>query len=260
MGLHAALQWLADLFVDAVAYPMRGEGRRVRFLVGILATLPIVFLPVVDEASYPALATRYFALALVGSIAGGYFLRVVQASVRGEGEPPRFERIRDLVVPGFKAGVLYLFVLAFPLELLGHASVLIEPFVGSAAGDDRVVVAVASVALFVVYPAAVGRLAERERLLDAFEVSKIAPAVHCREYLVGALAVATVFGVSQLGFLVVAGTGTFLPSPITLALLGLNGFYFGVVYNRLIGRVWARTSERLAAVDRDQETNESIVS
>lgn len=214
---------------DALYYPTRGDDALPTILIGgVLSLLSFLLIPIL------------FVL--------GYFLRVLERTVEGVDEPPKFEDWGGLAVSGllaFVVTVVYYLVPVLAFLLLGGLGALTGSESGAAA--SLVIAGVVGFVLFValtyVYPAAITNFARTGRVGKAFAFGDIRSVVISADYLTAWLVGFLIF----VGGFVVIGILSLIPILGTLIGLFVN-FYIQLAAYRVFGTAFRRaTAEGFSA-------------
>lgn len=208
---------------DALYYPTRGDDALSTILIGgVLSLLSFLIIPVL--------------------FVFGYFLRVLERTVEGEDEPPKFDNWGGLGVNGLLALVVTVVYYVVPVAaflLLGGLGALTGNRSGAAAGLAVAVLVglVLFVALTYVYPAAITNFARTGRAGKAFAFGDIRSVVTSGDYLVAWLLGFLIF----VGGFVVIGVLSLIPVLGTLVGLFVN-FYIQVAAFRVFGTAFRRAT------------------
>ncbi|MGM0590280.1 MAG: DUF4013 domain-containing protein [Halobacteriota archaeon] len=174
----------------------------------------------------------------------GYFVRVLQATMRGEEEPPVFDEWGELFVDGLKAlviGVVYSLipaiiagaVLALGLGALAGGGDAAGAFGGFLVVLGGLMALVLGLVAAYITPAAVANFAETDRLGAGFDFGTLRPILSSGKY-------ATAW-VMAFAVLLVAGvvTGVLNVIPFLGFIVGaFVTFYAGVAAYYIIGTTW----------------------
>lgn len=201
---------------DALYYPTRSDDALMTILIGgVLTMLSFLVVPV------------FFVF--------GYFLRVLDRTVEGVDEPPKFDDWGDLFKNGLLAFVVTLLYYLIPIlafAVLGGIGMLTGSSDLAAAGGlvALLVSGVLFVALTYVYPAAITNFARTGSLGDAFAFGDISDVVLSGDYFLAWLLGFVIF---VAGFVVV-GILSIIPVLGTIVGLFVN-FYIQVAAYRVFG-------------------------
>lgn len=209
---------------DALYYPARGDDALLTVLIGgVLTMFSFLLVPVV--------------------FVFGYFLRVLERTVEGEEEPPKFDDWGELGVNGLLAlvvTVVYYLIPVLALVVLGGLGVLTGS--GDVAAAGGVVAFLVSGVLFValtyVYPAAITNFARTGQMGDAFAFGDISEVVLSGEYFMAWLLGFVIF----VGGFVVVGVLSIIPVLGTIVGLFVN-FYIQVAAYRVFGTAFKQAIE-----------------
>ena len=216
---------------DALEYPRTGDDWTKTVLIGgILSILGVLVVPTV--------------------LVLGYLVRVLERTMHGDDQPPKFDEWSDMFVDGVKA---FAITLAYGLvpAAVGAAvvvgGVLSFSAVGgagaggaAASGVGVAVVVVGGLLALVlgllaayVVPAAIAAFAETGRIGSAFSVAALRPALTSGTYATAwVVAFAVVVGAG-----LVAGALNAIPV-IGFVVGGFVGFYAGVAAYYVVGHAW----------------------
>lgn len=190
---------------DGLSYPMKGDSWIGRIVIGGVITF-LAFLV------FPAF------------IATGYFVRVLEATIEGEAEPPEWTDWGGLLVDGLKATVVGIAYSIVPtVVILGGGAMFLG--LGAAAGESGggvlAGIGLMSVLLliplfFIIYlvvPAALCNMAAEDSLGAAFDLDVLTDVVLTGDYIVAVLmpivigvlvnVVSFVLGITIIGYLLV---------------------------------------------------------
>jgi hypothetical protein len=210
---------MTDVDIDgALRYPFRGEGTLRRFAIGggVPSLLNVAYLvPAVAAVFVPELALLYLPLVAVqlgaGVVLTGYFVRVAERTLAGEGEPPAFREWGGLVGDGLRGfGVVLAYqvplvvasAVAFGLMFLAFAGASsVGESAGAGLGFLGVLVMLLAVLVTMAYSLVMGYLlpislvsyAASGELSAAFDVERVKPVALSEEYAIPWLLVAGVY-------------------------------------------------------------------
>lgn len=209
---------------DALYYPTRSDDALMTVLIGgVLTMLSILLIPV------------FFVF--------GYFLRVLERTVEGVDEPPKFDEWGDLFKNGllaFLVTVVYYLIPILAFAVLGGLGALTGSGDLAAAGGLLAVLVsgVLFVALTYVYPAAMTNFARTGSVGDAFAFGEISDVVLSSDYFVAWLLGFVIF---VAGFMLV-GVLSLIPVLGTIVGLFVN-FYIQVAAYRVFGTAFRQATE-----------------
>ncbi|MFC4543602.1 DUF4013 domain-containing protein [Halosolutus amylolyticus] len=245
---------MALLVDEGVRYPFRGD-RSTDLLAagGVLGIVAAITLQLAAAASTTLLAPVFAVLAAVPAVALlGYLLRVFETTVRGDDAPPSFRPIGALLRDGCRLAAVSLGYAVGPAVVLavtvgGVIRAPLSPdsigFVGSTAFfAASTIVLVLVVAFGYGFPAAVGRLAEGDRLRAALDPRGQRSILAHGGYFT-AWTFAALFVVPGWAFLLAALSQ---PTPFGVVAVFVT-FYAHVVATRLVARGYrsaAKTEDR----------------
>jgi len=208
---------------DALYYPTRSDDALMTILIGgVLTMLSFLLIPV------------FFVF--------GYFLRVLDRTVEGVEEPPKFDDWGDLFKNGllaFVVTVVYYLIPVLAFAVLGGLGALTGSGDLAAAGGLIAVLVsgVLFVALTYVYPAAITNFAQSGSLGDAFAFGEISDVVLSGDYFMAWLLGFVIF----VGGFVVVGILSIIPILGTIVGLFVN-FYIQVAAYRVFGTAFRQAT------------------
>ena len=206
------------MFKDAIGYPSRGEDLGRRYLIGVLLTLGSIFL-------IPAF------------ILLGYFTKVMNRTLKGEQELPKFEYYTGLFIDGIKlTGVMFTYFLVSLLPIWVVDSIGLTGSLEAATGFFSLVFL-----LVVIYsmPSAFASFAREGVFKDAFRLREVGENAFTTKYFLGIL---TIIGTSilislvQIATLIVLAV-TLIGIPAIIAVLPAMRFYENIVYFRMMAKM-----------------------
>lgn len=208
---------------DGLSYPARGEWIG-RVIIGAV-------LGFFSWLLFPAL------------FLGGYLMRVLEKTAKGEEEPPEFTQWGDLLIKGLVAVIISFVYAVVPViayffivsVLIGAGGVIGGDGGGLLAGFGIMSLFMLIPVIFLIYylvPAALTNYAQSGEFMDAFNFSEIKPVVLSVDYLLAVL--------SPLFIAVVTWTITFVLAMTIIGalLIPFVQFYFQVSIFRMFGTAY----------------------
>lgn len=211
---------------DAINYPSRGEDLGRRYLIGSLLTLSsILVLPTILLLGAPAF------------ILLGYFTRVMNQTLQGEEEIPKFEDYTGLLIDGVKiTGVMFTYFLVSLLPLWIVDSIGLTGSLEAVTGFFSLLFM-----LTVIYsvPSALVSFAREGVFKDAFRVKEVLEKAFTTKYFLGILTLigtSILIGLVQIATLILLAV-TLIGIPAIIAVLPAMRFYENIVYFRMMAKM-----------------------